>query len=348
MAVPGVVPLWHFSTETLPERHRQAICREEFGRKVARVEIEPLADPFHASITMVGFGEASAIWVDHSLLRASRTAELVADGNDALVLQVAGGECRATQRGRDLSLEPGEAMLSSAADTGSFTCATDGGKTLLLSLVRRQLSPLIADLDAALLQRIPARTTALHLLTGYLGMFEREPILSAELAVLATAHIYDLVAITLGATAEAAEAARGRGLRAARLRAVKADILAHLGDQSLSIESVAARQGISSIYVRKLFADEELSFSEFVLEKRLALARRMLLDLRNDARTISTIALDAGFADLSYFNRSFRSRFGATPSEIRVEGSRRPPADIQAGPPGPEQAPGGKPASRRR
>jgi AraC-like DNA-binding protein len=33
---------------------------------------------------------------------------------------------------------------------------------------------------------------------------------------------------------------------------------------------------------------------------------------------IATIALDAGFGDLSYFNRTFRRRFGVAPSELRA------------------------------
>jgi len=32
---------------------------------------------------------------------------------------------------------------------------------------------------------------------------------------------------------------------------------------------------------------------------------------------IAKIAAEAGFTDLSYFNRSFRRHFGATPSDIR-------------------------------
>jgi AraC-like DNA-binding protein len=71
-----------------------------------------------------------------------------------------------------------------------------------------------------------------------------------------------------------------------------------------------------------LFETETQSFSEFVLAQRLALARRMLTDPRWIGRPISAIAFDAGFADLSHFNRTFRRCFGATPSEIRARAAR--------------------------
>jgi AraC-like DNA-binding protein len=32
---------------------------------------------------------------------------------------------------------------------------------------------------------------------------------------------------------------------------------------------------------------------------------------------IAAIAYDAGFGDLSYFNRAFKRHYGATPSEVR-------------------------------
>ena len=43
------------------------------------------------------------------------------------------------------------------------------------------------------------------------------------------------------------------------------------------------------------------------------------MDVRYDGRPIGAIAFDAGFADLSHFNRSFRRRFGGTPSEVRAQ-----------------------------
>ena len=71
-----------------------------------------------------------------------------------------------------------------------------------------------------------------------------------------------------------------------------------------------------------LFADEDTSFSDFVLNARLAHAYRLLTDPRRLDRNISSLAFEAGFGDLSYFNRAFRRRYGTTPSEVRAAVSR--------------------------
>jgi len=44
----------------------------------------------------------------------------------------------------------------------------------------------------------------------------------------------------------------------------------------------------------------------------------MLIDARFSDRTVSSVAFEAGFGDLSYFNRAFRRRYGATPSDVRA------------------------------
>ncbi|WP_445491699.1 helix-turn-helix transcriptional regulator [Rhodopseudomonas sp. RCAM05734] len=101
------------------------------------------------------------------------------------------------------------------------------------------------------------------------------------------------------------------------MRAVKGEVLAQLGRDNLSAETIALSLRISANYVRKLFQIEGLSFSEYVLGLRLERALAMLHDPRLAGRTISSIAMAAGFSDISYFNRSFRRRFGMTPSEAR-------------------------------
>ena len=44
----------------------------------------------------------------------------------------------------------------------------------------------------------------------------------------------------------------------------------------------------------------------------------MLADMRYAALSVSAIGYDVGFADPSYFFRSFRRRFGMTPSDMRA------------------------------
>ena len=74
---------------------------------------------------------------------------------------------------------------------------------------------------------------------------------------------------------------------------------------------------MSARYVQQLFEREAETFSEYVLSARLARAHRMLGDPRYAGRSITSIAFDVGFGDLSYFDRSFRRRYGATPRDVR-------------------------------
>jgi AraC-like DNA-binding protein len=81
---------------------------------------------------------------------------------------------------------------------------------------------------------------------------------------------------------------------------------------------VARSQGVSPRYIQRLFEREGSTFSEYVRGCRLELAHAMLRDTAALAQSISSIAYDCGFGDLSYFNRSFRERFDTTPSDIRA------------------------------
>jgi AraC-like DNA-binding protein len=83
------------------------------------------------------------------------------------------------------------------------------------------------------------------------------------------------------------------------------------------VGAVAAPPGVTPRYVHKLFEYEGMTYSGFVLAQRLDRVHRMLTDPRCAGHSISALAFEAGFGDLSYFNRAFRRRYGATPSDIR-------------------------------
>ena len=75
--------------------------------------------------------------------------------------------------------------------------------------------------------------------------------------------------------------------------------------------------------MRKLLESEGTTFTEFVRGRRLVEAWRKLTDPALAGRTITALALEVGFADLSYFNRCFRRQFGASPGEIRAASRSR-------------------------
>ena len=78
------------------------------------------------------------------------------------------------------------------------------------------------------------------------------------------------------------------------------------------------RQGVTPRYIQRLFESEGTTFSDFVRGSRLDLAYRLLHERDLVSTTIATIAYDAGFSDISSFNRAFRRRFELTPSEVRA------------------------------
>jgi AraC-like DNA-binding protein len=305
-----------FCSDDIPERDRIPYVREVYGRAIVKHEIEPCRDSrfyWRGELRgLPGLGLATSVV---SAVRTYRTPQQI--DSDDLVLDATISGCRIVRQfGREAIAGPGEVVVSRSADVGS--CSVDANSQLLnIRVPFAAVGPAFADIDAMLVRPLPA-TGALSLLLNYVGALQTTDVLQRpEMRRYAIAHVHDLTALALGATRDAASLAGSRGLRAARLRAVKADIVANLGLRELSLATVAARHRISPSYVRKLFETDGTSFTDFVLSERLTRVHRLLADPGNLGRTIGEIALQAGFGDLSYFNRAFRRRFGDTPSAIR-------------------------------
>ena len=220
--------------------------------------------------------------------------------------------------GRTLNMGRGDAVILTGAEPASFG-GPDQSSVHLLRVPVRPLLPMISDLEATYGRMIPATNPALRLLVSYIGLLEEAGSFAVpELRRQAVTHIHDLIALAVGATRDASVTAACRGAAAARLQAIKQDIGDRLCDPGLSAAVIAARHGINPRYVQRLFESADTTFTDYVLTQRLAFAHRLLSDPLRAGVKISTIALDAGFGDLSYFNRSFRRRYGMTPSELRA------------------------------
>jgi AraC-like DNA-binding protein len=159
----------------------------------------------------------------------------------------------------------------------------------------------------------------LGLLDGYLQSLTslKEPP-SPELAAIIGGHLLDLIAAALGPTAEAAETIANRGMKAARLRAILAEVARRFSDPGFDLDNIASALGLSRRYIQELLEETGKSFTEHLAERRLERAAAMLSDRRRQHLAIIDIAFAVGFGDVSHFNRVFRRRFGETPSRVRA------------------------------
>ncbi|WP_262269098.1 AraC family transcriptional regulator [Microvirga yunnanensis] len=238
--------------------------------------------------------------------------------NDDLFLGVNLSGCSvAFQKEREMVLRQGDAILLGCAEGRFAIVRPTPAQFLGVRVPRTAIAPLVNGLDDRVGELIRKGAGAVRLLTAYLnalGTIEVEN--SPQMCHAVVNHMYDLIGLSVEADREAAVRADS-SVRAARLQAIKAEVMASLGDASLSLIGVAARQGVTTRYVHKLFESEGTTFSQFVLRHRLERAYRMLSDARLVRRSITSIAYDAGFGDLSYFNRAFRRLYNVTPSDIR-------------------------------
>lgn len=318
-SVLGLAPTMSFSTDKLPPRDRAAIWHEMIGRCLMRVEVSRPADvaPFH-ELAMWALPGVSLVFGRGAACTAARTRSLVSDGNDEILFNLnAFGHAAARWLGREVEVLPGEAILVPSADVGAMQFDEDFDY-LNLRLPRSALAPFVNDVGAALMRPIPADSGALRLLVRYAQIVRTEQMPETpELQALLADHLRDLLAYAVGTTRDAAEVCRERGVGAARLATLKADIL-NILEHPVKAEELARRHGISPVYVHKLFAREGTTLSTYVLEQRLLRAHRALSNPALDHRSISSIAFDLGFGDLSHFNRRFRGHFGYTPSNART------------------------------
>jgi AraC-like DNA-binding protein len=307
-----------FVSAALPERDRIAVFREFLGRKLMRVEIEPLADhPFDADVTVRKWPGLDFISARRSPLRVGRTKALLSDGDDRLVFQIDDFPSFVSHAGGDVPLAVGDAILTSNSDAVNRTFPSPGALASLF-LTRGALGPLLRAGESGIGRAIPANTPVLRLIRSVLTTLNEDAVsTTTELQTLTVNYVYDLVAVAIGATRDAAEQARGRGVAAAQLKLIKAHLEENLWRDDISPEVLASRFSMSARSIQRLFERDGSTFTEFLRERRLHRAHRMLSSRRFDAMTVTDIALACGFGDLSHFNRYFRARFGMTPREVR-------------------------------
>ncbi|HEY4200857.1 MAG TPA: AraC family transcriptional regulator [Devosiaceae bacterium] len=318
------------ATRQVPSRERIAVTQEIFGREILNLELEQSPDtPLYVDFRLHALPMLKLVSGTATGVVSHRTRRLLADSNDDLFLSLNETDLfHISQRGREVTLEGGDAVLISCAEPASFRRAQ--GRAIGLRVPRAifaHATPVIEDLVGL---HIPAGNEALRLLRNYVTSLESSgswP--NSMLRPVAVSHIHDLLMLAVSAAGDAAEHAAGRGLKAARLREIKALVARRLPDGDIGVDVVATALGLTVRYVQRLFEDEGTTFTTFILNQRLANAHKMLRDVRHASRLVGAIAHECGFGDVSHFNRMFRRLYGVSPSDVRAFDIEPPPVEAE-------------------
>jgi AraC-like DNA-binding protein len=287
---------------------------DDLAAAFVRLEPRKLADqPFEGAIS-----RKNAAPIQVSLVKATRHSVLrlashIAASSDDLCfvnLQLE-GLGRTTQRSHEQITGSGD--LAIADTTEPFEINNCRSFRLFCFAVPRHLVP------AALFERPRLKLSATasgralsRTLAGYADLC-----LSAsgtELAGTIGTHVVDLIAHAPDMLAELP----GERVRAPVLLSMMRDhVDRHFGDAELGAAALAAQFRCSERYVHRLFATTGRSVGEHVTEKRLTAATRDLLDPACRRKSIAEIAFEAGFRDISHFNRLFKRCNGLAPREYR-------------------------------
>ena len=156
-----------FSTEAFPVHDRISVWRDLFGLTIAKLELEPLPDrPLNAEATLCKLPGLGLVTMSSEEMQFRKTRNLI--DNDDVVLAIAEtGGWSGSQIGREACLDPGDAILCTNADVA---VGTSSGRRLALRVPTKALAPMLGDINAAVMRRVPAETAALRLLRSYLGV----------------------------------------------------------------------------------------------------------------------------------------------------------------------------------
>lgn len=221
------------------------------------------------------------------------------------------------QDGRSSTVTPKSLVLIDPRRPCSVSIPTKT-RSLVFEMPRAELQARLGDISSFTAIPVSTSKPTASLAIGFLSMaVERASAIRKSAADAKIAQqMVDLIALAFETEGGEKRSALSASRRATLLR-LKAIIEGRLRDPAFKPAHAASSAGISVRYANVLLADEGTSLERYIVRRRLENCRQTLLDPAHASRTVSDIAYSWGFADLSHFNRRFKSHFGCAPGRCR-------------------------------
>lgn len=222
-------------------------------------------------------------------------------------------------RGRHYDLVAGSMLIGRAGD--EYVCSHDHvcGDECLSFQLAPELVAAIGDDDAiwsvGALPPVPELMVIAELAEA--AAARRSDVALEEAGLLMAARFVQVAGGVAGAKSAAAETKPAINPARDRRRAVEAALwLEEHAHQAVDLDMVSRQAGLSPFHFLRLFARVlGVTPHQYLVRCRLRHAARLLAD---PVRSITDVAFDVGFADLSNFVRTFRRAAGVSPRAFRM------------------------------
>ena len=308
-----------FTTQDVPSAQRHRAWQEALCALYVRVDSHcDAVDDYRGFVKEASFG---TVTISDCLIAPQRIERRQShlsrvDKDCFYVALTQKGHQVVEQRGQRLAYGPGSATIFSASDPYTLR-NVDPHRAFYLEIPR-----------AALMQRWqpsrPMLAASINTTSGVgrivadmcASMVLEADTLSDPTRAQLGERLIDVLALALDSPHGEMPDLEG-SVRSERLRQVKGHIERNLGNPLLSPERVSAACSMSVRALHYLFKGTGQSVSEYIWERRLQRCREALQMPAERHRTVTEIALAAGFNSMSHFSSAFRRRFGVTPSDAR-------------------------------
>ncbi len=306
-----------WSTDLIEERERFSFWREMVCRNAFNVSVQAPPKRFSASITARSYGALRFAMCESTAYDVDRTHKDISNesADHYLMYLQLRGHTLFTQADDSIEFGRNDIVIADGRRPYHAALFDDGQcrRQAIAVLPRSFIEKRAPWLRRRPLFKLASNSVYVDLTRRHLLQLTADDLTESELALL-TENLCNLLTLL-----DHTETPLNRVQPELQLEALLDFCRRNLQNPALSPDLVAAQFGISTRTLHLRFEKLEQTFGRWLLDTRLDASSDALRNPRQHARSISEIAYARGFNDLSHFNKSFRTRFGTSPTEWRAE-----------------------------
>lgn len=307
------------STDSIAPSKRFAFWQKVLTDKFVALDCEPTSDTrFRGHIGYLDVNDVSFMHVHGAMYRVTRgSTQILQDRASKVVITLQlKGRCRLEQDGRSITLEPGDITL---CDSTRPYCAEvdEPFEAVSMCLPRDKWTRRQGQTEQLTARAIKPATASGAIVCRFVHdlfttLEQLDPIVIER-------YVDNGLNMIHGALSDQLIDCDSfhNGSKTTLLYRAKALINESIHNCDLDREMIASGLGISIRYLHDIFHSEHITVCEWIWQQRLELCRQALCDPHSAGKSISQIAYDCGFSDISHFSRRFKRAYRLSPSEYR-------------------------------